>query len=545
MGNVQSWDNPWDVGAMSNYNTITSLSESPLQEGLLYAGTDDGLIQVSEDGGAVWSKTEVGSISGLPSTAFVNDIRADLFDANTVYAALDNHKYGDYKPYLIKSTNKGKSWRMITGDLPDKLLTWRLVQDHVNKDLLFAATEYGLYFTIDGGGKWIKLKGGVPTISFRDVTIQRRENDLVAASFGRGFFILDDYSPLREITLDALNQEAILFDTRKAYWYSELRELYGQGNDEYSAENPPYGATFTYYLKDKLKSLKDVRQAGEKDLIKQNKSVPFPGWETLENETRQVDPAIYLTIKDKDGKIVNQVKGKNSKGINRVSWDLSIASKDVVRLEAPGGQGDQGNFFGRGGFSATPGIYSVTLSKLVDGVWTDLAAPKNFDVVPLQEGTLKGASYEDIIAFRAKFEAYRQDMTNVRNELTMSMDKVDALGRALSRADEQPADLIKQLYDTKVQLESIDKHINGFDSKDEVGERDAPSPRDGQRMGRSALGTTYGPTGNHKVTFDRAVNQLAKVRGELAQFVNNTIPALEAAVAETGAPMIEGQGLKN
>ncbi|MFP4061104.1 MAG: WD40/YVTN/BNR-like repeat-containing protein, partial [Bacteroidales bacterium] len=189
MGKQQSWDEPWDLYAMSNYNTITSLAESPLQEGLIYAGTDDGIIQVTEDGGENWRKIEVGSMPGVPATAFVNDIKADLFDVNTVYICLDNHKFGDLQPYIMKSTDKGKSWKSIRGNIPDRTLTWRMVQDHVKPELLFAGTEFGIYFTIDGGKKWAKLSGDVPVISFRDLAIQRRENDLVGASFGRGFFI--------------------------------------------------------------------------------------------------------------------------------------------------------------------------------------------------------------------------------------------------------------------------------------------------------------------------------------------------------------------
>ena len=142
---------------------------------MLYAGTDDGIIQVSEDGGDNWKKVEVGSIRGIPSTAFVNDIKADLFDANTVYAALDNHKYGDFNPYLIKSTDRGNSWTSIRGNLPDRTLVWRMVQDHEQANLLFAGTEFGLYFSINGGQKWTKLKGGMPTISVRDLAIQRRD----------------------------------------------------------------------------------------------------------------------------------------------------------------------------------------------------------------------------------------------------------------------------------------------------------------------------------------------------------------------------------
>jgi hypothetical protein len=542
MGKTQSWDNAWDVGAMSNYNTITSISESPKMEGLLYVGTDDGIIQVSEDGGSNWRKIETGSISGVPATAFINDIRADLFEANTVYAALDNHKYGDYKPYLIKSMDKGKSWRLITGDLPDKLLVWRLVQDHVKKDLLFTATEFGIYFTIDGGTKWIKLTGGVPTMSFRDITIQRREHDLVGASFGRGFFILDDISPLREINLDALQQEALLFDTRKAFWYNEIGGLYGQGHSEYTADNPPYGATFTYYLKDEIKSLKDMRKEKEKELSKQNKSISFPGWEALEKETRQDVPGIYLTIKDKEGKIVNQIKGSNAKGINRVAWDLSLASKDVVRLETAR---REDILTGENRFRATPGTYSVTLSRLIDGQLTELAGPKEFEVVPLKEGAIKGASYDEMIAFRQRFNTYQQEMSLVRMELSKGIQKVSALEQALSRAELQPAALIDQLYKTRENLSLIDREVNGYESKNEVGERNELSPRSGLSMGYSALNTTYGPTANHIKAFERSVKQLATVKANLAGIINDVIPGLEKAVAETGAPMIEGQGLKN
>jgi len=271
MGRQWSWDAPWDVLAMSNYNTITSVAESPINEDLLYVGTDDGLIQVTEDGGESWRSIEVSRLPGVPATAFVNDIRADLFDEDVVYVALDNHKYGDYAPYLYKSANRGRSWTSISGDLPERHLVWRVVQDHVNANLMFAATEFGLFFTVDAGGSWIELDGGVPTISFRDVTIQRRENDLVAASFGRGFFVLDDYSPLREVTAEALESGALLFPTRRAWWYMEQHPLgfsegAAQGHGYFRAPNPPFGAVFTYYLADGLMTLEEERQESEEPL---------------------------------------------------------------------------------------------------------------------------------------------------------------------------------------------------------------------------------------------------------------------------------------
>jgi len=374
MGRQQSWDNPWDLNAMSEYNTITSLAESPIQEGLIYAGTDDGLIQVTEDGGQNWRRLEIGSINGIPSTAFVNDIRADLFDAMTVYAALDNHKFGDYKPYILKSTDAGRSWTFLSGNLQDNLLVWRLVQDHVKKNLLFAATEYGIYFTPDGGNKWIKLKGGVPTISFRDLTIQRRENDLVCASFGRGFFILDDYSPLREAMAEGLSNETILFPVKDAWLYVPRLISGGQGASQYAAENPPFGAILSYYLPEDIPSLKSERQKKEKKLNKEGLDIPFPGWEELDAEKLQKTPEIRLTIKDARGDLVNTIAGKTSKGIHRVSWNLRSASKRGIRW------GEEASSRGP---MIIPGTYTVELAKVIDGKLTELSGPQRFEVKPL------------------------------------------------------------------------------------------------------------------------------------------------------------------
>ena len=540
MGKVQSWDNAWDVDAMSNYNTITSLAESPQQEGLIYAGTDDGIIQVTEDGGESWRKVELGSIRGVPSTPFVNDVRADLFDANIVYAALDNHKYGDFKPYLLKSVDKGRTWTLINGDLPNKLLTWRLVQDHVQRDLLFAATEFGIYFTPNGGSQWIKLKGGLPTISFRDITIQRRENDLVAASFGRGFYVLDDITPIREFAASMVNNEATLFAAKKAFWYIEKDEVYGQGNAEYAAKNPPFGAVFTYYLGDKIKSLKEQRQEKEKELAKNNSAVPFPGWEYLENERRQPKPQVVITIKDQAGNVINMVDGTNEKGFNRVNWKLNYADRKGEKLKVEKG----GNFFFGDGFMATPGTYTATLSKIVDGQMTDLADPLSFEVVPLGEGALPGASYDEINSFRENYEAFQQDLTASKLTLARMVATVNAMSRAVKKASNPTPELVERIYATAETLADIDEELNGNKTKNEIGERYDPTPQAGIFIGIVALGTsTYGPTANHQAAFNRAQNQHTTIKAKIKEVADNVMPKLEEDLKSAGTPWIEGQKL--
>jgi len=256
MGKIWSVDAVAKNASTSFYGNIVSLTESPLVEGLIYVGTDDGLVQVTEDGGKNWRKIE--TFPGVPETTYVSCLYASLHDPNTVFATFDNHKQSDYKPYILVSHDRGKSWQSISGDLKESHVVYSIIQDHVKPDLLFCGTEYGVYFTIDGGKKWIQLKGGLPTIAVRDLDIQRRENDLVLATFGRGFYILDNYIPLRELTEKSLNeQDYTLFPVKDALMFVKRSATFGSvGTSFFKADNPPFGATFTYYIKEAPKTKK-------------------------------------------------------------------------------------------------------------------------------------------------------------------------------------------------------------------------------------------------------------------------------------------------
>ena len=338
MGSKQSWDNAWDVLAMSNYNTISAISESPIKPGLLYVGTDDGYIHISENDGKSWRRIEVKKLAGAPSYAYVNDLKADNFNENVVYAVLDNHKYGDFRPYVYKSTDKGKSWRSISSNIPERTLTWRIVQDHVKKDLLFLATEFGIYFSINSGKRWSKIKGGVPTISFRDLAIHKRENDLVGASFGRGFYVFDDMSVFRELSNTQMQSPASLFSVRKAWWYIPRSHLgFGdrpkgtQGDSYFTAKNPPFGAVFTYYLKSDSKSSLAVRQDKEKALLKDGKSVGFPGWDAVEKERRELKSEVIFVVSNSKGEIVRRLNAPAKQGFHRIAWDLRYPSPSIIK----------------------------------------------------------------------------------------------------------------------------------------------------------------------------------------------------------------------
>ena len=541
MGRKQSWDNAWDFLAMSNYNTITSLAESPQQEGLIYAGTDDGLIQVTEDGGNNWRRINVGSIPGVPATAFVNDIKADLFDANTVYVALDNHKYGDFSPYLVKSTDKGRTWRSIKGNIPNRTLVWRVVQDHQKAGLLFAATEFGIYFTIDGGSRWVKLKGGVPTISFRDLAIQRRENDLVGASFGRGFYVLDDYSVLREVTEQQLQQESALFSTRKAWWYIPRPKLSfddekgSQGASHFVAPNPDFGAVFTYYLKEGVKSKAEARKEKEKALNQQKRDVPFPGWEALEGEQREVGPKVLLVVKDESGNVVRRVEGPAKKGFHRIAWDLRYPAPDALPLDpapSPDGQGPKGML-------AAPGTYSVTLHKQVNGVTTSLAGPVRFEVTPLREGALKGASQNEVSAFYRSFEEVTGKISALEMDWSKTNKRAKAMQKALLQTQADPGDLDTRLHSLQNSLHAIDTEMHGNRAKVLVGEKTKPTP--GERvfaLYRGLSNSTYGPTATHRKTLQIVQEQLNALDNQLQQ-AKREMEQLAQAIVEAGGPIVE------
>ena len=227
MGRVWGVDSVAKNNSTSFYGSILTISESPLIEGLLYVGTDDGLVQISEDAGQNWRKVENFPALNVPEYALVSDIEASLHDPNTVYVVLQNYQRGDFTPYVIKSTDRGRTWSSMTGDLPARGSTYAIVQDHVKPDLLFVGTEFGLFCTLDGGTKWIPLQNGLPTIAVRDVEIQRRENDLAVGTFGRGFYILDDYSPLRELSNELLAKDAHIFPIEKTPLFIQSDPLGG------------------------------------------------------------------------------------------------------------------------------------------------------------------------------------------------------------------------------------------------------------------------------------------------------------------------------
>ena len=537
MGRQQSWDNPWDVGAMSNYNSITSLSESPVKEGVLFAGTDDGHIQISQNGGQQWNQIPVTKL-GLPNRSFVNDIKADLFDSNTVYVVLDNHKEGDFNPYIYKSTDLGVSWKSISSNLPKRTLVWRIVQDHVNKNLLFAATEFGVYVSLNAGTAWQKLPG-TPTLPFRDLTIQKRENDLVAASFGRGFYVLDDYSALREMTAENLKRKGKLFAPRTAKWYVPRSNVGNTGADYFFSKNPTFGAVFTYHLSDDFSTKKEARKKREKELNKKKLNVPFPGWDALDLEKDEKGAKVLLTIQDPQGNIIKKISAKAKKGSNRIAWDL----KHFNPFSIPeNGKIKKGGY--NSGALAIPQAYTATLYLEDNGVVNQLDKPIVFDVKPIREGVLQGVSHQEYDEYRNNLSALIKKLDVLEDVLERSEEKLMALKTALNNSNIAPGPINKEIQALQKEAIAIKKSVEGSPSKDEIGERTPPSIQTHLRVAYRGMMSTYGPTPLHQKSMALGKKMTLEIEAKIISLQNDKIKPLEQKLKTLGAPYIQGQGIE-
>lgn len=409
MGKVWSMDAVMKNKSTSVYGNIVAFDESPKNQNLLYVGTDDGLIQVTENGGKDWRKIE--SWKNLPPMTYVNAIVASQHEESLVFAVFNNHKNGDFKPYIYKSADKGKNWTMIQGNLPERGTVYDIAEDHQDPNLLFAGTEFGLYFTKDAGKNWQPLKSGLPTIAVKDIEIQKRENDLVLATFGRGFYVLDDYSPLRGINDKLLQSNFHQFDIKTAWMFQEstplgLTEKANQGESYYTAENPTYGVVFTYYFQDStFTSLKEQRKKREAELMKSNKAVPYPNLEDLHKEDWENTPYLIYEITDEKGNTVRKIKTKPSTGLNRVNWDFRYESLVPVQLN----QGKPGRYEGRtSGPMAIPGTYFVQFFKVQQGKVTELGPKKSFQIKSLKNASLESKDRSLVFLFSEKMNKMRR-----------------------------------------------------------------------------------------------------------------------------------------
>jgi len=535
-GRVWGVDSVRKNSSTSFYGTLVAFDESPLVEGLLYVGSDDGLVHVSEDGGANWRRIE--SFPGVPEMTYVNDIEASRHDPDTVYVALNNHKMGDFTPYVMMSTDRGNTWTSISSDLPERGSVYTLKHDHVDANLLFVGTEFGVFYSPDNGGRWLGLAGGMPTIAVRDLEIQAEMNDLVAGSFGRGYFVLDDYSPLRSPAVPADDVEAMVFPVRDALAYVErtplaLTERAFQGADYFIAPNPDFGATFTYWLRDKPQTKRDLRQERDAELAEEGEDVFYPTWEELKAEDREHDPAVFLTVRDADGGVVRRIGGTTSAGVHRTSWDLRYPGFGPVR------SGSDGN-----GPMAMPGTYTVEVSRWFEGRLEDLTGRVPFEVVALREPTIPVHDRAATAAFNAEVGRLQRAVMGANAAAGEAAEQLDMIEQAVRRHPQVELALIEEIEAMQQRLTDLRQVLSGDPTKRRRSEPEMPGIM--QRVNSvvgGAWSASHGPTQTHREQFAIAAEQFEAFLPQLRSFINGDLPGVQQMLEDAGVPWTPGRGV--
>ncbi|MCR9202543.1 MAG: hypothetical protein NXI04_28210 [Planctomycetaceae bacterium] len=537
MGRVWGMDAVAKNMSTSFYGTIVCAAESPVQRNLLYTGTDDGMFQVSEDGGENW--TQIGRFENteVPEFGYIHDIEPSLHDADTVFVAINNHKRGDFKPYIVKSTDRGKTWINISKSLPPRGSVYTLAQDHEIADLLFCGTEFGLFFTLDGGRKWLQMRNGLPVIAVRDIEIQREENDLVVGTFGRGMYILDNYDPLRHISKDMLKEKATILPIKTGRLFIQAAPMSGrdkayQGAGFFTAPNPEFGVTFTYYVSESLKTKKSERKSKEAKAKRAGGDVGYPDWDVLKEEAREESPRRVLIIRDEDGEIVNTLSASTSKGMHRTTWDYRYAGMGAISSSGRSGRGPM----------ALPGTYTVELANLLAGELTTLAEPVEFQVQPLGLDGVKNVDRSEILAFQKQTAKLQHAIMAAMQIATETSDRLDYVVAAADATPGIDPSVRKRAKALQRKMEDVMELFNGDRLRPSLQEPGYPGILSRiSTVVRGHWSTDMAPTSSHKRSYEIAEQEFEAALELLKPIAQKDVPRLNRELEKAGARWTPGR----
>ena len=542
MGKVWGIDAVAKNASTALFGNASALAESQKKDGLIYVGTDDGLLQITEDGGKNWRK--VDKIPGIPELSYVSRIITSNHDANTAYVAFENHQNNDFKPYLLKTTDAGRTWTSLSANLPKNGPVWAIAEDHVNPNLLFTGTEFGLYFSIDGGQKWTQLKGGLPTIAVRDLNIQKRENDLVVATFGRGIYILDNYAALRLIKPETLRAEATVFPVKDALMFIQSQPLGGrgksfQGERFFTADNPPYGATVTWYLKEALKTKKEKRQEAERDAERKNAPVGWPTRAELRAEEEEEAPAIIVTVTDSSDTVVRRLTGPVGAGMQRLTWDLRYPA---ANLSAPPPPDADPDFEPPSGPLVMPGTYKVVVAKKVDGVVTQLGPAQQFQVTVEGQETMSSADQSALVEFQTKAMRLQRAASGATAAANQLKPRLAAIKRAIAETPSLPQKLQEDATTLDRRTNEILRALSGDSAARQRNMNTPPSINDrvGYVVGAQRMSISR-PTQTQIAQYNAAAQDFENVLNQLRQLMEVDLARLEKQLEAAGAPWTPGR----
>ena len=475
--------------------TIITVAESPVQKGQIWVGTDDGNLQVTTDGGKNWTNL-VKNVAGLAANAPVSHVEPSRTNANTAYVAFERHMFDDFRPYIFKTTDGGKTWTSISGNLPAKAYVQIVREDPKNTNLLYAGTEIGLFASYDGGRNWIPLNlKNLPNVAIHDIFVHPRENDLILATHGRSLWIFDDATVIQQMTQQILDSSAHLFSIRPGMRFTTRFTRYGIGDKVFTGPNPAAGALITYYLKEKLDEKADFK----------------------------------VQVFDRSGKLVQDLeRPSREKGLNRVTWDLRLGGPEVRRPPTP-----EQIAFGGGsrGPQVLPGTYTVKMT----------AGGKVFEQpveVRLDPGVSTPISeLQETLDMQIKL----RDMQNVMN---LSLRFLDSLKEQLKQAQatmknlakEPDKDLMKALEGYLKEVDALQDKLTARDDGLGFAGRSAVADDIGQLY--FSLDTNFGPTRGQRDYFGEIQPAYRARMGDVNKFLEETLPQWNDKLRGWNAPTL-------
>lgn len=472
------------------YATITAVSESPLKEGILYVGTDDGLLQVTRDDGKSW-KNATPQPPLLPKNTYVSRVEASHFVEGRAYATFDGHRSNDFKPYVFLTEDFGATWKNISANLPEGG-TVSVIREHQrNSDLLFVGTERGAYFSLDRGGQWIRIKSNLPIVPVDDIAIHPRENDLIFGTHGRSIWILDDITPLEQLRADALAAKSFLFDIRPALIFNPYYHKGDLGHKFFVAPNPPFGALITYYLKEETKD--DVK----------------------------------IVITDAEANMVRELKGAKDAGLHRITWDLRYTPP----ASAASGAEPMTRFASSQAPFVLPGDYGVTL----------MAAGQEMAKTVKVEGDPRiDISFE---ARKAQYDAL-MSLYRLAPVLTATERALDSLRKQLEEAagtvkkvPSAPASVGEALKAALAEVQETRKELAGDPQAGFQGMRLSVRGRL-LSLGRSIGGYTGAPSERQLREIEKNSERLKAIVERINKIIEEEIPRLNKLMSENNIPHI-------
>jgi len=477
------------------HSTIITIAESPVQKGQIWVGTDDGNLQLTTDSGKNWSNL-IKNVNGLGANSPVSHVEPSRTNASTAYVAFDRHMFDDFRPYIFKTTDTGKSWTNISGNLPAKAYVQVVREDPKNTNLLYAGTELGLFASYNGGKEWFPLNlKNLPNVAVHDILIHPRENDLILATHGRSIWIFDDASVIQRMTPEIMSSNAYLFPVRPALRYASRFTRYGTGDKQFAGPNPPAGALITYYLKDKL---------DEKVTIK-------------------------LQIFDSAGKLVQDIeRPSREKGLNRVAWNLRLGGPEVRR---PPSEEQLAFFGGSRGPQVLPGTYTAKLTvndkTIEERVEVKLDPAVNVPVADLQEALDMQVKLRDM---QSNINTSLRFLDSVKEQLKNAQTTMKGLQK------EPDKDLMKAFEDYIKQVDTLVDRISARNEGLGLGGREQVIDEIGSLY--FSLDTNFGPTVGQKEYFGE-IQPVYRARiEEVNRFLRETLPGWNEKLRAWNAPTL-------